>query len=216
MRWIVLVVLTSLGLGLLSWSFESAWRSVLPTLHTELYRDRALLLFPFSIVLLVLGPLAFLVAGRRGPGMRPNVLLAAGLVLYGLAWFLPVARHGVTFPEGLPGWEAFVLALSPLWSSDESTRWYGVALAVTSAATNGLVLVPLFAWRARRNVRVMRVLGWAFLASILVNAQWLLWDDPSDLRIGYFVWWLSFAVIGVACLVRGRSSVDGEKLEATV
>jgi hypothetical protein len=131
--------------------------------------------------------------------VQQRVRFALGLVLYGLAWFLPVHRDGVTLPAGLPGWQAFVLALSPLWESNESASWFGAALFVASAATNGLVLVLLIAWQ-RRNVRALRVLGWTCLASILVNAQWIPWDGIANLRIGYFMWWLSFAVLGVVCL----------------
>ena len=38
------------------------------------------------------------------------VILVA--LAYMLAWFLPVIEDGVTLPNGMPGWEAFRVALS--------------------------------------------------------------------------------------------------------
>jgi hypothetical protein len=38
---------------------------------------------------------------------RPHLLISAGWLLHAVAWFLPVIKGGVTFPHGLPGWDAF-------------------------------------------------------------------------------------------------------------
>jgi hypothetical protein len=55
-----------------------------------------------------------------------------------------------------------------------------------------LVLV----WRTRR---VGRALGVAAIAAVILNALWP-WPLGSfeELRIGYYVWWVSFGVLAVA------------------
>ncbi len=135
--------------------------------------------------------------------MKREVALAAGLVMFATAWFLPVHQYGKTLPEALPGWEACLTALSPSWDTGNPAQWYAATLSVASALTNLLVVILCFAWRSRgRNV--LPVMGCACMIAFGLNAQWFL-DHRAELRIGYYLWWLSFGVLGLACLLRPRS-----------
>ena len=138
--------------------------------------------------------------------LRRNGLLAVGLLLFSAAWFLPVHRHGCTLPEGFPGGQAFMTALSLLWERGESFTLYNAVLSAVSAATNVIVVIVLFAWFSRSNC-LIRLSGWGCLFSLPLNAQWFLSDSHRpDLRIGYFVWWLSFGVLGLAIWCRLRNA----------
>ena len=81
--------------------------------------------------------------------MRRKVALAAGLVLFTTAWFVPVHQYGKTLPDALPGWEACRVALSPSWDTANLTQWYAATLSVASALTNLLVVLLVFAWHRR-------------------------------------------------------------------
>ncbi len=126
--------------------------------------------------------------------------MTTGLMLFALAWFLPVNKYGKTLPEALPGWEAFGVALSPLWEKGNPAHLYDAVLSVASAGTNLWMAVLPLAWR-RRNEHLLQFVGWACLISVGLNAQWFLSGSGSELRIGYFLWWLSFGVVGIACLL---------------
>ncbi len=136
--------------------------------------------------------------------MRRNIAFAAGLMLFVEAWFLPVHQYGKTLPDALPGWEACLTALSPAWETVNPAQWYGAALSVASALTNLLVVILVFAWRSRGK-NVIPVMGCACMIAFGLNAQWFL-DHRAGLRIGYYLWWLSFGVLGLACLLPSRSS----------
>jgi hypothetical protein len=141
--------------------------------------------------------------------MRRNLTLAAGLLLFAIAWFLPVHEHGKTLPQTLPGWQAFLVALSPDWHTQDLAHSYAAALSVASALTNLLVVILVFAWRTRRE-RLIQFLGWACVISLGLNAQWFL-DIGSGLRLGYYCWWLSFGVLGLACLLPVRKPAPTPK-----
>jgi hypothetical protein len=118
--------------------------------------------------------------------------------MYLVAWAVPVVKGGITLPEGLPGWQAFRVAASPVWSY-EDVRYdssYGAVLATASAGTN--VLMISLAWLASLvSPRLHRIGAGAALAAFIVNAHWfVLMNDRADLRLGYFLWWFSFLVIG--------------------
>ncbi len=127
--------------------------------------------------------------------MHRKLTFAIGLLLFTSAWLLPVHEHGIALPEGLPGWEAFLIALFPA-----GTKGYldGV-LRIASALTNLLILVVLFArpWRADR---LSRILGCALALTLPLNAQWYLNIGPH-LRIGYYLWWTSFGILSAGCLL---------------
>jgi hypothetical protein len=143
------------------------------------------------------------------------VLLA---LAFGLAWFLPVIKDGVTFPKGLPGWEAFRVAASPVWPIDDSAGssddpWYWNVLSVLSAATNAVMLFSLAVLVLNRS-SLTRVMAWSAGLAFCINAQWCVRmgiDHLSDLRIGYFLWWASFLALFVLLLSVRTSQIAARR-----
>ena len=115
------------------------------------------------------------------------------------AWFLPVIKQGVTFPKGLPGWEAFRVAFAPVWpfGTVNFDTWWSAALSAASAITTILFLfgAPLVLFCGSRSV--WRASAWVAFAAFLIDAHWyvMFGSERSDLRIGYFLWWFSFAAL---------------------
>src|SRR5262249_15050412 len=119
------------------------------------------------------------------------------------AWTLPVVKGGVTLPNGIPGWQAFRVAASPVWPY-EGTRvdsWYAAILSAASAATN-LIMVELAYAALRGRTNWLRFGAVAAVVSFLINAQWILPSDRNDLRVGYYLWWASFLILSIASLQR--------------
>jgi len=141
-----------------------------------------------------------------------RALFAIGAA-YAVAWALPVIKGGVTLPEGLPGWQAFRVAASPVWPYDDFRydTWYAASLAVASAATNLLMLAtPWLVVRRERSLHRLGALTTA--AAFLVNAHWLaLHDGREDLRAGYYLWWFSF--LGMAWLLWRSDRTAGTAAE---
>lgn len=131
--------------------------------------------------------------------LRPygwNLLLPVAWVFYALSFLFPVHRDGATLLDGeLPGWEAIHGAVV-----------YGAAYGKVSVLTNLVMLLsPLALWdRARTALKPLLVSG---VAATLLNGWWLVGHDPShDLRTGYFLWWISFAIVSLGLFVRTRFS----------
>jgi hypothetical protein len=137
--------------------------------------------------------------------------------MYLVAWVLPVVKDGATLPEGLPGWQAFRVAASPIWPYGDVglDSWYGALLATASAGTN-LLMIGLV-WLASRVLpRLHRIGAGAALAAFIVNAHWfVLMDDRAALRPGYFLWWFSFLVVGYSLFRLSRRTPTGLVEHAT-
>ena len=145
--------------------------------------------------------------GRRTNMKRATLLLSASIAVYVVAWLLPVAEGGTTLGEGgLPGWEALVIALSPLWDSGARDSWWGATLPVLSGLTNGWFLFSVAAL-SRRRVAPQRVLLWGSILAVLLNAYWFMaFDDASDLRVGYYMWLASFVLLAGTAYRTARAS----------
>jgi len=128
---------------------------------------------------------------------RQQHLMWAAWLVYTAAWFLPVVKEGVTLPDGLPGWQAFRVAASAVWPLPDVTidKWYKAALFTVSAITT-LLFFPGSVWAVSRGSRSLRrASAWVATSAFVVNAHWYVLYGGSarqDLRIGYFLWWLSF------------------------
>jgi hypothetical protein len=140
---------------------------------------------------------------------RPHLLIASAWLIHAAAWFLPVIKGGVTLPDGLPGWEAFRIASCALWPCRGTTfdTWYGAALSSASSITT-ILFVLASPWVVLCGLRSLRrASAWAAATAFIVNAHWyvLFGSGRSDLRMGYYLWWLSFLVlaIGLFDLSRG-------------
>jgi len=128
---------------------------------------------------------------------RQQHLMWAAWLVYTAAWFLPVVKEGVTLPDGLPGWQAFRVAASAVWPLPDVTidKWYKTVLFSISAVTT-LLFIPgsvSAVWSGSRSLR--RASGWIATSAFVINAHWYVLYGASareDLRIGYFLWWLSF------------------------
>jgi hypothetical protein len=80
---------------------------------------------------------------------RAHILIFSAWLIHAAAWFLPVITDGVRFPHGLPGWEAFRTALSPLWAYGTAFSGIGAVAAVLSAVTTIVFVLgsPWILWR---------------------------------------------------------------------
>jgi len=115
---------------------------------------------------------------------------------------LLIVKEGVTLPGGLPGWQAFRVATCAVWSCAAISidKWYKTALFITSAVTT-LLFVPgseLAVWGGSRALR--RASTWIATLAFVVNVHWYVLYGGSarqDLRIGYFLWWLSFLLLAL-------------------
>ncbi len=127
-------------------------------------------------------------------------LLRVGWAVFVLAFFLQVHEGGITVlewhPEDglLPGFQAFHVAITEP----------GVAGAL-SALTNFLMLATMWRVTAQSRTRII-LLAVTVSASAVLNGWWLSWEDPvEDLRIGYYMWWASFALASAALAMRARA-----------
>ncbi len=132
---------------------------------------------------------------------RAHLLIAGAWLVHAAAWLLPVIKDGVTLPEGVPGWQAFRVALSAVWpyESFEYDTWYHAFLGTLSAVTTIFFLMGSPWVVVRQSRRLRRAAAWAAAAAFVLNAHWvfILGRDWRDLRIGYFLWWWSFLWLAI-------------------
>lgn len=148
---------------------------------------------------------------------RPYLLICAAWLFHAFAWFLPVVRDGVTFPHGLPGWQAFRAAASDVWPYEifHAEPWSYYAILSTISA----VTVPLFilgsVWVVFRGTRVLhRASAWVATFAFLVNAHWFVLypSDRRNFRIGYFLWWFSFLLVALGLFALSRQTSDNASM----
>lgn len=150
---------------------------------------------------------------------KPYLLISGAWLLHAVAWFLPVMKDEVTFPHGLPGWQAFRVAASAVWPYEgiQFDAWYFAVLSTISAVTT-----PLFIfgspWVVLRGTRIVRrVSVWIATFAFIVNAYWFVFfgSDRKDLRIGYFLWWVSFLFVGLGLFALGRQRTEDSSEPST-
>ncbi len=144
---------------------------------------------------------------------RPHLVILGAWLVHAAAWFLPVTKDGVTLPDGLPGWQAFRVAFTAVWPYETFNfdTWYTAVLATASAVTTLLFLFgsPWVVWRGSPSLS--RASAWVAAVAFVLNVYWyfLFWSDRSDLRIGYFLWWLSFVFLAIGLFdLAGRDKTD--------
>lgn len=140
---------------------------------------------------------------------RPLLWFVGAWAMYVAAWFVPVHASGVHLPRGLPGWEAFRIAASPIWPyRDTSIDSQWIPLSVLSATTNLVMLGSLVPVLRRARTR-LRLWIRAAVLSFAVDSFWLVWnpEHAGELRPGYYLWWVSFLALafGLRGLRRLRS-----------
>ena len=125
-----------------------------------------------------------------------RVALLAAIVANVLGWILPVVYDD-------RGWQAFRVALSPLWPYEDFRIAPGLllVLSVASALTNVLFVV-LATLLVRGEGRAKAVL-WAAAGATLLNLHWpiSMGDERRLLDSGYFVWVCSFALLAFAAFL---------------
>jgi hypothetical protein len=79
-------------------------------------------------------------------------------------------------------------------------KWYKTVLFTISAVTT-LLFFPGSLWAVRSGSRTLRrAFAWVAVCAFVVNAHWYVLYGSSarqDLRIGYFLWWLSFLLLAL-------------------
>ncbi len=138
----------------------------------------------------------------------PRIMILAAWLVHVVAWFLPVHKDGVTFPEGFPGAQAFEFAfwdgVAAIWRYHD---WQGV-LTILSVVVTVLFILgsPWVALKASKKLQ--RTCAWIAALAFLNNADWFVRvlieekRDPASsayqvLRIGYYVWWASFLLLAI-------------------
>ena len=126
-----------------------------------------------------------------------RVALVAAIVANVLGWVLPVVQDN-------RGWQAFRVALSPLWPYEDFRIQPGLllVLSVASALTNVLFVV-LAAVLVVGGARPAKAVLGAAAAATLLNLHWpiSMGDQSRLLESGYFVWVCSFALLALAAFL---------------
>ena len=132
---------------------------------------------------------------------RARLVISVAWLLQATAWFLPVVNEGMTLPQGLPGWQAFRVAACAVWPYEgfHIEEWYNPVLSTVSAVTTALFILGSL-WVVLLGSRTLQLASaWIAAFAFIVNAHWYVrfGSDRMDLRIGYFLWWLSFMLLAL-------------------
>jgi hypothetical protein len=126
-----------------------------------------------------------------------RTILVAAIVAHVLGWWLPVVRD-------YRGWQAFRVALSPLWPYEQFRIEPGtlLVLSVASALTNVLFVVLAAVLLRGRSGRSRAVL-WAAAGATLLDLHWpiSMGAERAALESGYFAWVISFALLAFAAFL---------------
>jgi hypothetical protein len=126
---------------------------------------------------------------------RVTLLIAVAANVWG--WFGPVVHDD-------RGWQAFRVALSPLWPYQDFRIEPGLllVLSVASALTN-VLFVALAAVLALQGERRARIVLWAAAGATLLNLHWpiSMGEESARLENGYFIWVCSFALLALAAFL---------------
>jgi hypothetical protein len=153
---------------------------------------------------------------------RAHLLILFAWLLHGVSWFLPVIKEN-KYSASLPGYAAFLWATCAFHPCETPSggylvfdRWCGAVLASASVVTTLLFIFgsPVVALRRSRTC----LFASACVAAIafVVNSHWCVFPRcarlesggsmQSVLGIGYFLWWLSFAVMATGFFDFARST----------
>jgi hypothetical protein len=169
--------------------------------------------------------------GKPKQSTAGTKLLTAGVVLYLVAWLVPVfegqqllgsgtdlarwlgastTNHAAGGPDWLPGWGACRFAWDLLVgdppSQDEA--WKSRVLGAT--CLSNLVMLFAFAWFAARKHRALP--GVLLLGCAALDASWLYLCEQElieSLRPGYYLWLLSFVLTGLGALLQPTPAAKG-------
>jgi len=134
------------------------------------------------------------------------IVIWIGWLLYFASWFFQVINHGMTLGRrDLPGWEAFVTALT-LEGVEESTGLATRIVMVSSSLTNFVMILSpaILFWKRLGSLK--RALPWLLILAAILDAQWpiMMGSDYAELRAGYYLWCASFLVLAIGCFLTQR------------
>ena len=146
---------------------------------------------------------------------RPHLLIYGTWLLHAVAWFCPVVKGEVTFPHGLPGWQAFRVAACAVWPYQGFAfdEWYYAVLSTISAATT-LLFIFGSVWVVSHGSRTLRrASAWIATSAFIIDAHWyvLFGSFRKALMIGYFIWWLSFLFLAIGLFDLSRKKADNQQ-----
>jgi hypothetical protein len=145
-----------------------------------------------------------------------KLALPIAALVFVVAWLTPVIDSGTTLGRGgVPGWEAFRVALSPVWPYEdfEASNWFWSIISISSALTNFLFVAALAHLVWQPGV-YRRAVCWALALAFVVDSAWFISGDREYLRVGYYLWVASFALLAVAAwrvparVTSGASATD--------
>ncbi len=138
---------------------------------------------------------------------RLKVALWIGWSTFLVSWFLPIHELGETLADGvLPGWLV----------ARDCLAGEGGVHGFVSALTNIVMLVtaPVALFRSRKAAALLAGLC---IVGALVNGWWIIRVMPDGgLRIGYYLWSLSFVIVAAGMWQVIRRQQPDEPSEAPV
>lgn len=155
---------------------------------------------------------------------RPHILISIAWLLNVAAWLLPAVTSvgGGKIGPPIEGAGAFVMAVSAFVPGQFLGTWYQAVLAALSVLTTVFFIVGS-PWVVLRGTRAhRRSFAWIAAAAFILNTHWYFRLTPdgwiSGLGIGYFLWWLSFAVlaIGLFDLAGGNNAAESTRRQAAL
>jgi hypothetical protein len=96
------------------------------------------------------------------------------------------------------------------YENNEFDAWYYAVLATISAVTTPLFIFGSV-WVVLRGTRALRrISAWVATFAFIFNVHWyvLFGSIRKDLRIGYFLWWLSFLLVALGLFALSRQTTD--------
>jgi hypothetical protein len=162
---------------------------------------------------------------RTPPAIAPNHLLVVGIVLWIVAWFVPVVRgqeiwgglagfaqafastptsalQNLDGPDWLPGWTACRFAWNLLVGEETGEPGgFRHRLAGASCLANAVMLLAIVGVLARSSSRLV---GLLVLACSGLTTSWIYLSDQEAFRpwaVGYYLWVASFVLVGIGLLV---------------
>jgi hypothetical protein len=146
--------------------------------------------------------------------IRWRSLVAIALVIYAVAWFVPVVSMPPLFPISRGahaassfGWDAVLTAFSPVLHPGRPES-FADALGQIASVASGLTNLVLLAVASSLLVRRGRAAGKRTEAIVwecaLLNLVWI--TMGTDLRLGYVLWIASFVVLAIAIHASRRAA----------
>lgn len=161
---------------------------------------------------------------KTPPTNAASHLLLVGIVLWIVAWFVPVVRgqeiwgglagfaqafgtvptsalQGIDSPDWLPGWTACRFAWNLLVGEEAGQPDnFRHRLAGASCLANAIMLLAIAGVLARSSTRLV---GLLVLACSGLTTSWIYLSDQDPFRpwaVGYYLWVASFVLVGLGLL----------------